>query len=488
MRWYLLVPLFCLVSSIEATNYFVAMSGHNQNSGLSLGAAFATIQHPITNNILQSGDTVFVADGDYLGFDNRSISGTAESPLVFKAMGNNVRIIGPGGVRDDGINIEGVDYNVIDGFICNGMVGSGNGIRLVLANHCVVRNCITINNAERGIFTGFTDDIIIEKNICAGSIDEHGIYVSNSSDRAIIRFNECYGNNRSGIQINADLSSGGDGVSDNCEIYGNKIYHNNLGAGINLDGVRNCTIFNNLIYDNHSSQGIAFHQTDGAVASIGGKIYNNTIVVPSDGRWGILFANGSYQNAVIYNNIIVTKHNSRGSISTTSTNTMISDYNIFSDVMNTVDDDPGNAISFLQWQSTTGLDPNSQVATLFNLIFIDEANQDFHLTTNSQALNAGTILVSATVVEDYEGNPRPIGSAYDLGAYEQTDQDCSHTLLSIPNPISQGAYCQAQIIESDAIINQNVTFKASHSVELLPSFTVPLSFTFTTILLPCNEH
>jgi len=199
--------------------------------------------------MLSAGDTVFVAGGSYVGFDNRSVSGTAGSPLVFNAMGNNCIITGPGGVRDDGINIENVDFNVIDGFTCNGMSGSGNGIRLVLADHCVVGRCTTRYNAERGIFTGFTDDVLIEHNVCSHSIDEHGIYVSNSSDRATIRYNICHDNNAIGIHCNADVSSGGDGISDDFKIYGNILYNNNQAVGINMDGIRNAQVFNNLIYN-----------------------------------------------------------------------------------------------------------------------------------------------------------------------------------------------------------------------------------------------
>jgi parallel beta-helix repeat protein len=490
MKGKFLLWVFIIVSeAVYAINYYVSNAGNNQNDGLSPATAFATIQHPIAHAILQAGDTLFVADGSYAGFDNRTISGTSLKPLVFKALGSSVFITGPGPNRDDGINIENVDYMVIDGFISNNMPGSGNGIRLVNADFCVVRNCITRNNAERGIFTGFTDDILIEYNICSGSVDEHGIYVSNSSDRAIIRYNECYDNNRSGIQINADANiSGGDGISDDCQIYGNRIYNNQLGAGINLDGVRNCSIFNNLIYDNHLSQGIAFHQTDGAIPSTGGMVFNNTIIVPSDGRWGILFANGSYQNAVLYNNIIITKHASRGSIATTSTQTMTSDYNIFSNVLNPVDDDPGNSLTLTEWQANTGLDQHSMIASAFSLLFVDEPGSDFHLMTNAQAIDAGTNLVSPKVTIDYEGNSRPLGNQYDIGAYEKGDSDCLHQNLEVPDPIMHEIYNHALTIESNAMINQPVTFKASQSIELLPSFVVPLTFTFTAEILPCIQH
>ena len=71
-----------------------------------------------------------------------------------------------------------------------------------------------------------------------------------------------------------------------------------------MDGVENPVVYNNLIYNNHSAQGIALFQQDGAIPSQGAKVYNNTIIVPSDGRWGILVKDGSNVNTDILNNII----------------------------------------------------------------------------------------------------------------------------------------------------------------------------------------
>lgn len=294
--------LLILNFPLQANNYYVSNAGNNSNNGLSLNNAFLTLQHAA--DIVVAGDSVLVANGTYVGFDLREQNGTSSANIVFKVLGSNVLINEHGPIRNDGINIENSDYIVIDGFVCNDMPGNGNGIRVVLSDNCIVRNSSCDNNAERGIFTAFTDDILIENNICTNSIDEHGIYVSNSSDRPIIRFNECYGNNNIGIHMNGDGSEGGDGIISDAQVYGNIIHDNKLAAGINMDGVQNPVIYNNLIYNNHSAQGIALFQQDGAVVSSGAKIYNNTIIVPDDGRWGILLKEGANVNTEIYNNII----------------------------------------------------------------------------------------------------------------------------------------------------------------------------------------
>ncbi|MCB9302013.1 MAG: right-handed parallel beta-helix repeat-containing protein [Lewinellaceae bacterium] len=401
------------VTTLAATNYYISNSGNNNNSGLSQQNAFQTIQHAA--GLVSAGDTVFVANGTYAGFDLREANGIEANPIVFKALGDAVLVNQPGPIRNDGINIEDCSYIVIDGFKANNMPGNGNGIRVVLSDFCVVRRCSCDNNAERGIFTAFTDDILIEYNVCTNSVDEHGIYVSNSSDRPIVRNNVCYGNNNIGIHFNGDLSAGGDGIISDAQVYGNIIYDNNQAAGINMDGVENPIIYNNLIYNNHFGQGIALFQQDGAIPSRGAKIYNNTIIVPPDGRWGILVKEGSNAGTIIYNNIIINQHQWRGCIALDNTVGFISNYNILNDKMSA--DGDGSAVPLGTWQAL-GFDLNSILADAPEEIFIDDDAGDFHLKAGAQAINAGTGLVQNIVEDDLEGHPRPIGAAYDIGAYE----------------------------------------------------------------------
>jgi parallel beta-helix repeat protein len=431
----LLAVLLLCNTQLSALTYYVSNSGNNSNSGLSPAAAFLTIQKGA--DVAVAGDSVLVADGVYAGFDFRNKSGTESNPVVFKATGANVLINQSGPIRNDGVNIENADYVVVDGFTVNGMTGNGNGIRVVTSDFCVVRNCSCNNNAERGIFTGFTDDILIEKNVCTNSVNEHGIYVSNSSDRPVIRFNTCHGNNFTGIHINGDLSAGGDGIISDAKVYGNILYENGQAAGINMDGVENPLIFNNLIFNNHSAQGIALFQQDGAIPSRGARIYNNTIIVPSDGRWGVLVRDGSNLGTEIYNNIILNFHPWRGCITVENTSQFASDFNILHDKMSATGD--GSAILLAQWQAL-GFDSHSQLAGSLNEIFQDPANSDYHLAANSQAINSGTTLVSGYVPNDLDGIPRPTGNAFDIGCYEfdpvQAQSEGASSLIKLfPNPV-----------------------------------------------------
>jgi hypothetical protein len=50
-----------------------------------------------------------------------------------------------------------------------------------------IRNGVFGNNGTWGIFTDFADDLLLENNECFGSVAEHGIYVSNSGERPVLR-------------------------------------------------------------------------------------------------------------------------------------------------------------------------------------------------------------------------------------------------------------------------------------------------------------
>lgn len=400
---------------VSASTYYVSNTGNNANNGLTPATAWATLQHAADEVI--AGDSVRVANGTYAGFDLRT-TGTSANPIVFIATSNNAVINSQNPVTADNINVENADYIEINGFrVLN---SPRNGIRLVFADNCIVRNTFCDNNFERGIFTGFTDDILIEYNECSNSIDEHGIYVSNSSDRSVIRYNECHHNNRGGIQINADGSQGGDGISTDPEIYGNVLYENGTvgGAAINLDGVQGAFIYNNLLYENHAS-GIALFQEDGSAPSINATIVHNTIVQASDGRWCILIVSGA-TGAQIYNNILINQHPWRGSITLEPDCEagFSSDYNIVVNSLSNQGD--GVSMTLAQWQAE-GYDLNSSLTPPLNDVFEDPGSADYHLLATSSLIDNGNGAFAFGVNEDIEGNLRPQFFEHDPGAYESPE-------------------------------------------------------------------
>ncbi len=407
-----LILLIGAVPLCDAATYYVSTTGNNSNSGTTWAQAWRTLQHAA--NQVTAGDSVWIANGQYVGFDLRT-SGTSSAYIVFIAAGNQVIIDTRNPVTPDGINIESADYVEIQGVRV--IDQPRNGIRLVFADHCIVRYTYCDNNFERGIFTGFTDDILIEYNECLNSIDEHGIYVSNSSDRSVIRYNICHHNNRGGIQINADASQGGDGISTDPQIYGNILYENGVagGAAINLDGVQGAFIYNNLLYENHAT-GIALFRQDGGGPSINAVIVHNTIVNASNARWCILAVNGA-SGAQVYNNILINQHPWRGSIALDpdAVPGFASDYNIVVNSLSNQGD--GTSMSLAAWQAL-GYDLHSMLADPLVDIFAAPGAGDYHLLLDAQAVDAGSISFSFGVTSDIEGSFRPQGPDHDIGAYE----------------------------------------------------------------------
>ena len=89
---------------------------------------------------------------------------------------------------------------------------------------------------------------------------------------------------------------------------------------------------------------------------------------------------------------------------------------------------------------------NNQVAGTFvncivqDPLFIDRGNRDYHLIQGSPCIDGGT---SVALLEDFEGNLRPNGLTYDIGAYEfqhltsiQDKEQLNKEFYIYPNPTS----------------------------------------------------
>jgi parallel beta-helix repeat protein len=253
------------------------------------------------------------------------------------------------------------------------------------------------------------------------SLDEHGIYVSNSGDRPVIRNNVVHDNHANGIHMNGDQSQGGDGIITGALVENNVIRGNGAGggSGINMDGVSDSVVRNNVVFNHHSS-GISLYRIDGGAGSRNNLVVNNTFITAADGRWAVNISNGSTGNTV-RNNILYTFHSFRGAISIDSSSRpgFVSDSN---SVMDRFSTDGGNTrITLAQWQAL-GYDLQSFIAVPADH-FVDP-NADLHLLADSPAIDAGTTMQAPP--NDLEGTPRPLGAGIDLGAYEYKSVSCGN--------------------------------------------------------------
>jgi parallel beta-helix repeat protein len=380
-------------------------------------------------NAAQPGDTVLVYDGTYAGFASVR-SGTLSSPIVFQANGTGAIINSAGNSSGDNVNIEGTDYNIVDGFRVTN--AGRTGIRVVNSKGVIVRNNVITNSGKWGILTGFAVEVQILNNQTSGSVGEHGIYVSNSTDPAdnpVIRGNHSFGNSFNGIQINGDCYLGGDGIIQGA-VLENNVIHDNGYKGFSLISMHDSVVQNNLIYDNGTRNAGAggIHLADEPGCndnSDDNVIVNNTVKEPR--ITGIRISQGS--GNILFNNI------------------SISSKPIIDEIGGNIIDGASN----VAWTASTGL-------------FVDEAAGDFHLAPDSPAIDHGRPSLSGKNAPslDLDGNSRPQGVFHDSGAYEKTS--------STPDTTSPSLTVNQAAGQSDPTTSSPINFTATFS-EPVTGFT-----------------
>ena len=395
--------------------YYVDVNGNDANDGSS-GNPWKTINHAV--DMVVAGDTVLINPGAYSVSQQISIttSGTAENPITFKGNGPGVVVDLTAYAGRNGLEIFFADYIIIDNLTVYASLDSNSrGIRLTHAKGCIISNNTVSGANHANLFCSLSDYVTFENNEAFNGVI--GIYVADSSDYPTIKNNRLHDNTAIGLHMNGDISSGGDGTISYAIVDSNWIYNNNA-TGINLDGVTWSTFRNNLVYDN-KFRGIAFFQQDGAVPSNDNEAYQNTIITPDGAYYGIGLNYGANRNS-FYNNIILTEGSvpSFSSTSSTSELKITSDYNLFPDQGQVAETSNGRFL-FSEWQSL-GYDSHSVTGTL-SQTFENPAGdaqqiKNWQLKTGSPAIDAGTPAHSCT--PDIVGNPRPAGTAPDMGAYE----------------------------------------------------------------------
>jgi parallel beta-helix repeat protein len=393
----------------QAANYLVSNSGSDGASGLS-GAPWQTLQHAIVS--VQAGDTVTAEDGTYAGFLCDGVSGTANAPIVLRARtkwGAKITTAGVGANSQDFVQLNSCSYVTVDGFEVSGAPRSGIAILGNTdtgddARGVIIQNCHSHHNGANvtagrhdGIFSGFALDLTVQDNEVHDN-SEHGIYVSNAADNPIIRRNHVYAVLANCIQINADLSTGGDGTISNWLIENNVAHECHGAAAINLDGVVSGILRNNLIY-NCDKGGITLFQGDGAVASSDNVVVSNTIYCPSGSRAGLQVADGANNN-VVFNNILYAAGG--GGLEIQSVTGLVHDYNLVSSYVG------GSASA-------------NESAPAANTIFTNSGAWDLTLLAGSPAVDKGVALLSGkdAPTTDLIGASRPAGGGYDIGCYER---------------------------------------------------------------------
>lgn len=391
-----------LLGTIAAhgATYYVATAGNDANPG-TLNQPFKSFRKGVS--LLQAGDTLYIRGGLYTEQIDLQTSNKTGAPGKYITIGGypnetvilqfaDTAISGYGPIKARGHRGYFIFENMIlDGSASSDATRSGWAIRDG-NHHFILRNLEIKNFKNVSALYISADDITIQScklhdqvsTLKIPGTHHYGVYFHDGKN-GLIEGNDVYNNSGGGIQIYP-------GPISTVVIRNNRIHDNNTNTTIHIGGIviatdnvqaiSDVSVYNNIIYNNgsHASSGIAPGIRVGGVKT---KIFNNTIY--NNKGYGIV---NNDNTASIQNNIVF--GNTKGEIV---------DFGIGSSIEHNLYTDPK---------------------------FIKPEAFDFRLQANSPAIDRGYTV--REVATDCNNVPRPVGKAYDIGAYEGDGSDFKSVL------------------------------------------------------------
>jgi parallel beta-helix repeat protein len=451
------LPRFLMEDS--AQEYYVANDGDNDNPG-TIDEPWRTIQKAADTMV--AGDIAYVRGGTYTGV-SLTRSGLPDEYITYKAYpGENPIVVGQGeaGFEDRYVQTSSLEYFIIDGFEIRNF---DHGIALTHSNHFIIRNNTIHHNVKMGIKVDDSQFGEIAYNVISRSGSYSGIWVIGSRN-VDIHHNIAYSNNHNGIAISYD--------SDGVTIHHNVAYDNSCGedqryAGIAIEvDSENNKVYNNLVYNNchagyitNSSNNEIYHNV----------FYGNTTAQISNGDWlGSYPIRNTYKNNII----VITRSGDRGITFWGSGYNPLDnllDNNLYfyvdgpdkSDMVRT----GSREYTFSEWKESG----KEQNGVLGNPEFVNPGQANFHLLSNSIAIDAG---VNVGIQDDFDGENRPKGVAPDIGAYEFEGEKTTSTPPFTATPIPVTSTTEPTSLTFPATITAQP--KSTSEMDLVePSLTQP---------------
>ncbi len=329
-------------------------------------------------NSANPGDTIQIRAGTYTQSFSVSISGTDTSPIKIMGYPGERPVIDGQDTRSTGINISG-DYIVVSNLKVTNHIG--HDINIDRASH-VTLDDLEVYVTGRAVFVQYSDNITIKNCYITTPT-----YIARQTDGIYsqVNKNNVYENNTI-IIYNSHTAGHDDAIQmfmdDTMIVRGNYMAQVN-----NKDSNAQCLnaetmygvskFYNNVIHTGGAqSTAISFlglpDNSTGAVEIVGNSIFGNR-------SYHEIWVTDT-ASPIVKNNLIYV---------TTGTELTLSG-------------------------SKTGVSNNLITA---DPKFVSIVNNDFHLLSNSPAIDNGAIL-EAPYNTDKDGKPRPIGTKWDIGAYE----------------------------------------------------------------------
>jgi hypothetical protein len=436
---FIVIILFMILLSalVSATNYYVdkdsiGESCSDNNLGTSLNAPWCTIGK--ANDALQAGDTVYIRDGNYEEDIAPVNSGSESNPIIYHNYpGESPTLTG----SYVGINLYN-SYIMVDGINCNGGSQAASAFSqfvLINGNYNVVQNgdfryisensqeghkAVNINGHHNKILN-VTIDYVGPENLDTNNEVGDGVWIEDTAHHNLIQGNKIDHSGHGDINVlgysniirqnifrgqwgraagirNGDNAAGGNVFEDNILWDICKLDFGTVGMdALQMDpGCENSIVRQNLFY-NVNGNGIQIYDGYGYYTR-NNRIYHNTFY--DLGRVQ------EYHGYVIYSN-----ENQAGHLIDNVFKNNLAYQVYLGDVYY------GGTSAAEDWVFT-----NNHWSSAGDPEFVDEANRDFHLQSDSPAIDAGAFLT--TTRSAGSGTQMPVEDAgYFFDGYEIVEGD-----------------------------------------------------------------
>jgi hypothetical protein len=411
---------------VFASDYYIDMVNGNDAYNGSKSNPWKTFNRAKRSaGTVEPGDTVYVRgvtyqftsqDGIILGSGD---GGKQGNPVTYKAYpGENVEFSGIGNTTKSIFLISGAHYIVIDGFHFLGAYPQLAETRSI--NICSGGDISILHTFMKNIYKGVSfcnnqiNNITITDNIFEGNAAP--VYLNQNKNVTVAR--NIFRYTQEGLKMNPHYA--GQTLED-VYVYGNFFYQ--IGWGFKLpDGtlkqfynpaiviphqcnncggqdsyIQNVNVYNNIFWGS-AGGGIRTQRSDI-------KIYNN-----------VFYRHGYYDTHVLDNS--VGGHGVGIVIQNSGVYVQEIKNNIFYDNKSWAGSTDIVAENGATYSESNNLTGNPDFIN-GDPIIVDPYNPaNYKISGNSPAVNKGANIKSMGVTTDFFGNARPVGSGYDIGAYE----------------------------------------------------------------------
>ncbi len=423
---FLTLPIFA-----QAADYYVSTSGDDSNPGTQ-SQPWETIQKAADTMV--GGDTVYIRAGTYNERVALNYKGNSSGPYITFTNYSDEEVILDG----TGISIQWggglfhvwhTDYIRVQGLKIQN--SNGAGIYVAYADNIEVIDNQTDITTKSGVGIWASSNVLVANNDIAhmcgvgdqfiAGCSEENISIAQGSHDVVVRDNHVHdGPVVPGGYAGAEGINVKDGSYD-IKIY-NNVVHDLQKLAFGLDAWQNHTYnieyYNNIAY-NCSYGFIVSSEQGGTVENV--KVYNNIAYNITRAGFSTVWWSGTVDamktDIQFINNTSYNNGYGFWNRSPLNENVIVRN-NIFSQNETNVlllsgSEDQFTVDNNLFYGSGGTYGTNMIIG---DPLFVNSTGADFHLQSGSPAIDAGVTL--SDVTDDYEGNSRPQGSGYDIGAYE----------------------------------------------------------------------